>query len=56
MSVKWLTNPAFCVLPFIQKFYDLDNQSRLCCHSSTPINDLSSADINHYDYLGIHLT
>lgn len=30
---------SFCVLPFIHKHIDLNNQQKLCCHSNTAIDD-----------------
>ena len=33
-----LTNLAFCVLPFIEKFQNLDGKQYLCCHSDIPVN------------------
>jgi len=33
-----LTNLAFCVLPFIEKFQDLNGKRYLCCYSNVPIN------------------
>lgn len=32
-----LTNLAFCVLPFIEKFQNLNGKRYLCCHSDIPI-------------------
>jgi sulfatase maturation enzyme AslB (radical SAM superfamily) len=38
-----LTNQAFCVLPFIEKFQNLNGKKYLCCHSNVPVEsqDLS---------------
>mgnify|MGYP003339015023 FL=1 len=38
MSNRTLRNPSFCVLPFIEKFQDLDGKNYLCCHSRVPID------------------
>jgi hypothetical protein len=32
-----LTNPAFCVLPFIEKFQSLNGKKYLYCHSNVPV-------------------
>jgi sulfatase maturation enzyme AslB (radical SAM superfamily) len=39
MSNRTLKNTAFCVLPFIEKFQDLDGKNYLCCHSRIPVVD-----------------
>jgi sulfatase maturation enzyme AslB (radical SAM superfamily) len=46
MSTKWLSNPAFCVLPFIEQFYPLSDSQRFCCYSPTSIDHLDSASSN----------
>ena len=38
MSNRTLKNPSFCVLPFIEKFQDLDGKNYLCCYSRVPID------------------
>lgn len=39
MATRSLKNPAFCVLPFIQKYQGLDDKKYFCCHSSIPIDE-----------------
>jgi len=44
MSTK-LNNGAFCVLPFIEKFQNLDGKQYLCCHSDVPVTSQSVLQI-----------
>jgi organic radical activating enzyme len=46
MSAKWLSNPAFCVLPFIEQFYPLGADQRFCCYSAISIDHLDSFGTN----------
>jgi hypothetical protein len=36
---SFLKNKAFCVLPFIEKFQNLNGNQYLCCYSSVPLTD-----------------
>jgi hypothetical protein len=36
---RTLKNPNFCVLPFIEKFQNLDGNKYLCCHSRVPVDN-----------------
>jgi organic radical activating enzyme len=40
-----LNNGAFCVLPFIEKFQNLDGKQYLCCHSNIPVTPQSVLQI-----------
>lgn len=40
-----LRSKTFCVLPWIEKFQDLDGKQRLCCHSRISINPNEVDDI-----------
>ena len=37
MSNRTLKNPAFCVLPFIEKFQNINGGKYLCCHSKVSV-------------------
>jgi sulfatase maturation enzyme AslB (radical SAM superfamily) len=39
MSNRTLKNTSFCVLPFIEKFQNLNGKSCLCCNSSIPVKE-----------------
>lgn len=51
MSNRTLKNSTFCVLPFIEKFQNLDGNTYFCCHSRVPIgtdaDDLRSKILNN---------
>jgi organic radical activating enzyme len=38
-----LANGAFCILPFIEQFQDLDGKTRLCCYSAHTIDNIHSS-------------
>lgn len=45
-----LKNRAFCVLPFIEKFQNLDGKKYLCCYSTIPLdNDATAIAENVYN-------
>ena len=39
-----ISNGSFCVLPFIEKFQNLDGKNYFCCESQTPIEDFDSVE------------
>lgn len=45
MSNRTLKNPAFCVLPFIEKFQKLDGSKYLCCYSNVPVAESEMNDL-----------
>ena len=41
-----LKNRAFCVLPFIEEFQDVNGVCKVCCYSHTPIDTINSVETN----------
>jgi organic radical activating enzyme len=45
--LNYLSNKAFCILPFIEDFRDVDNTKKFCCYSTESIDqDLYSTNNN----------
>jgi len=51
----FLKNKAFCVLPFIEKFQDLDGKNYLCCHSNKIPVDNNIVELSNKIYNGEQL-
>lgn len=47
MVKKTLRNPAFCILPFIERFQNLNGKRYLCCNSNVPVDDPEMDDIRY---------
>ena len=54
MSIS-LTNPAFCVLPFIEKFQSINGKKYLCCNSDTPVDNENILTIQKNIFNGIKI-
>jgi len=48
-----LNNGAFCVLPFIEKFQNLNGKRYVCCHSDIPVDSQKVIQIQQNIYNGI---
>lgn len=51
-----LKNSAFCVLPFIEKFQNLNGKKYLCCYSNIPVDSDRLPEIQRDIYNGIKIS